>query len=68
MGKEIQKLKATPVIYNYIDKNMPDWAVPTITKLVAKGYLKGDEDGKLGLTEDLIRLYVVNDRVGLYKE
>ena len=45
---------------------MPEWAVPTITKLVDKGFLKGDEEGKLGLTEDLMRLLVINDRAGLY--
>lgn len=52
--------------YDYIDGNMPVWAVPTITKLVDKGYLKGDDEGKLNLTEDMMRLYVVNDRAGLY--
>ena len=52
--------------YDYIDGNMPVWAVPTITKLVDKGYLKGDDEGKLNLTEDMMRLYVVNDRGGLY--
>ena len=30
-----------PMIYNYIDENMPDWAKPTIQKLVDKGILKG---------------------------
>ena len=52
--------------YDYIDGNMPVWAVRTITKLVDKGYLKGDDEGKLNLTEDMMRLYVVNDRAGLY--
>lgn len=54
--------------YDYVDENMPSWAVPTITKLVTKGYLKGDESGKLNLTEDQLRLYTVNDRAGLYGE
>ena len=64
--KEIDYIKAQLATYDYIDENMPEWAVPTITKLVDKGFLKGDEEGKLGLTEDLMRLLVINDRAGLY--
>ncbi len=55
----------TPMIYNYIDDNMPDWAKPTIQKLVDKGMLKGSESG-LNLTEDLMRILVINDRAGIY--
>ena len=64
--KEIDYIKAQLATYDYIDENMPEWAIPTITKLVDKGFLKGDEEGKLGLTEDLMRLLVINDRAGLY--
>lgn len=56
---------ANPMIYNYIDDNMPDWAKPTIQKLVDKGFLKGDGNG-LNLNEDLMRMLVINDRAGLY--
>lgn len=54
------------MIYNYIDKNMPDWAKPTIQKLVDKKLLVGNEKGELGLTEEMLKIYVVNDRAGLY--
>lgn len=54
-----------PMIYNYIDNNMPEWARPTIQKLVDRGILKGDGDG-LNLDENLMRLLVINDRAGLY--
>ena len=54
------------MIYDYIDDNMPEWARPTITKLVNKGFLKGDSEGKLGLTYDLMRLLIINDRAGIY--
>ena len=64
--KEIDYIKAQLATYDYIDENMPEWAIPTITKLVDKGFLKGDEEGKLGLTEDLIRMFIVNDRAGIY--
>lgn len=56
-----------PMIYNYIDKNMPDWARPTIQKLVDKGYLKGDGEG-LNLDDNLLRMLVINDRAGVYGE
>lgn len=53
------------MIYNYIDGNMPEWAKPTIQKLVDKGYLQGGEKG-LNLTDDLLRMLVINDRAGIY--
>ena len=52
------------MIYNYIDKNMPDWATPTIKKLVDNGYLNGDENG-LNLTDEMLRIFVVLDRAGI---
>ena len=68
MGTELEDLRNTvkAIIYDYIDENMPEWARPTIQKLVDKGFLKGDEEGKLGLTEELMRMFIVNDRAGIY--
>lgn len=65
LGDRITKLE-NPMIYNYIDKNMPEWARPTIQKLVGKGYLVGNNKGELGLTDSDLRQYVVNDRAGIY--
>lgn len=64
LSNDIKELK-NPMIYNYIDKNMPEWARPTIQKLMDKGLLKGTENG-LNLTEDLMRVLVINDRAGIY--
>lgn len=61
---ELHNLK-NPMVYNYIDDNMPSWARPTIQKLVDKGVVKGDENG-LGLTYEDLRHLVWNDRAGLY--
>ena len=47
---------------------MPDWAKPTVQKMLSKGYLKGDDEGKLGLTDELLRIFVINDRAGVYGE
>lgn len=64
----IREINRRLTIYDYIDANIPEWAAPTIEKLIKKGFLKGDEEGKLGLTEDLMRQLVINDRAGLYGE
>jgi len=67
---EIKSLKLRKekyeMIYNYIDDNMPDWARNTVKKLVEKGYLKGNENGELGLNDTMLKLLVINDRAGLY--
>ena len=55
-----------PMIYDYMDDNMPSWAKPTIQKLMDKGFLVGDDEGRLGLTMDAIRIFVANDRAGIY--
>lgn len=55
-----------PMIYNYIDNNMPEWARPTIQKMVDKGILRGNEKGELGLNETMLKIFVTNDRAGLY--
>lgn len=46
--------------------DVPDWARPTIQKLVDKGFLQGTADGNLNLNDAMCRLLVVNDRAGLY--
>ena len=65
LADRITKLEQ-PMIYNYINKNMPEWARPTVQKLVDKGILKGDESG-LHLTDSDLRQLVINDRAGLYE-
>ena len=48
-------------------EDIPKWGKPTVEKLVHKGYLDGTGDG-FGLTYDLLRILVINDRAGLYGE
>ncbi len=45
---DVDKLK-NKMVYAWVDDNMPDWAKPTVTKLMRKGYLKGDNEGRLML-------------------
>lgn len=51
--------------YNAV-KGMPDWAQATIQKLIDRGYLSGSGTS-LNLSEDMLRMFVINDRAGLYK-
>lgn len=45
---------------------MPDWAKPTIQKVIDKGILKGDGSG-LHLSEDNMKMFIYMDRMGLIK-
>lgn len=55
----------SPMIYNYIDDNMPSYARDTVKKLVDKGYLKGETSG-LKLNDEMLRLFVILDRSGVF--
>lgn len=52
-------------LYDSIDE-CPAWARETVRKLADKGILQGEDGGRLGLTYDLMRLLVINDRAGVY--
>lgn len=54
------------MIYNYMDSNMPEWARETIQKLMDKGYLTGVADNELGLTTDMLRIFVIMDKAGVF--
>lgn len=60
LGDRITKLE-NPMIYNYIDDNMPAWARATVQKLVDMGIIIGDENG-LGLNYSQLKLLVILDR------
>ena len=64
--KEVRELLEAilPDIYETIEE-VPDWGKATVRKLVDKKLLEGEGDG-LGMTYDLLRVLVINDRAGLY--
>ncbi len=64
LKKAIEEIK--PKIYRYMDNNMPEWAKPTVQKLMDRGIISGVADNCLDLSNDLLRLIVINDRAGLY--
>ena len=52
-------------VYNWTVE-VPEWARPTVQKLLDKGYLKGNDKGELELTYSMLKMIVINDRAGLY--
>lgn len=52
-------------IYRYTAE-LPDWAKPTVQKLLDKGLYSGAGEDDLNLPETLMRVLVINDRAGLY--
>ena len=66
LKKEINQLKTRVGYFNYIDNNMNESYRPTVEKLVNSGRLKGNEKGELMLTNDMMRLLTILDRVGVF--
>lgn len=63
--QEIANAEKAKKVYDTVDA-VPAWGKATVQKLVNKGFLQGDDQGKLALTTDLLRLLVINDRAHLY--
>lgn len=50
--------------YNTIEE-VPEWGRATVKKMIEKGLLSGNGTG-LDLSRDMLRVFVVNDRAGIY--
>ena len=46
--------------------DIPDWGKATIEKLIAENALIGIVGGNLDISQDMLRVLVINDRMGLY--
>lgn len=55
---------ANPMVYNYVDDNMPEWARSSVQKAIDKGILSGTGGG-WDLKYDDLRVLVWLDRLGL---
>lgn len=53
-------------VYHYTC-DLPDWAKPTIQKLLDNGTYAGSAEDDLNLPENVMRTLVINDRAGLYE-
>jgi N-acetylmuramoyl-L-alanine amidase len=47
-------------------EDVPEWGLVTVKKLIDKKALAMPADGKINLSEDMLRIFVINDRMGLY--
>lgn len=47
-------------------EDIPAWGKPTVEKLVNKKAIQGDENGDLNISNDLLRILVIHDRLGVY--
>lgn len=47
-------------------ENVPDWAKPTVQRLMEQDILLGDENGDLNLSGDMVRTLVILDRAGVF--
>ena len=63
-GAQNDAKEENEVRYNTVQE-CPSWAQKTIQKLIDKGYLSGDGQ-KLDLSHDMVRMFVINDRAGMY--
>lgn len=51
--------------YNKLEE-IPEWGKATVEKLMNLELLKGNENGDLDLSHDMLRIFVIEDRAGLY--
>ena len=65
LNTKVDKLSNEKMVYNYIDQNMPESYRPTIQKLVGNGVLRGNEQGELMLTKEMMRILTILDRIGI---
>lgn len=64
--KQVEELTiAKERVYHYT-KELPDWAKPTIQKLLDRGIYSGSSESDLNLPETIMRVLVINDRAGIY--
>ncbi|MEG1868975.1 MAG: hypothetical protein RR219_08605, partial [Clostridiales bacterium] len=63
IGKETEDKEM--IYYNSL-REIPEYGKKTIEKLLDKGVLQGCENGNLQISEDMLRILVINHRAGLY--
>ena len=62
LAERMDKIE-NPMIYNYIDKNMPEWAHEGVQYCIDKGIISGTDENKLGLDDKDLKLCTMLMRV-----
>lgn len=66
LGKRIDIIESEmPKIYRYT-VDVPEWGRATVQKLLDAGYFSGAAEDDLNLSEDMLRLFVILDRAGMF--
>ncbi|MDR1160159.1 MAG: N-acetylmuramoyl-L-alanine amidase [Syntrophomonadaceae bacterium] len=66
LGLEWKEEEDDMVRYEKIEDVPADWGRDTIQKLIDKDLLAVPDDGKIDISRDMLRVLVINDRMGLY--
>lgn len=61
-----EEFKGGLTVYKPLEA-VPEWAKPTVEKLIGRGYLEGDGEG-LNLSRDMVRMLVILDRAGVFEK
>ena len=65
---EVKRLiEQSRTVYQTVSE-VPDWGRATVEKLMRKGWLKGRDGAAIDLSEETLRVLVINDRSGIYGE
>lgn len=56
--------KEDDMIYYHKLEDIPEWGEPTVQRLLNADALRGDENGDLDLSRDMLRILVILDRLG----
>lgn len=64
--EQVEKLTLQAEKIYHKTTEIPEWAKPTMEKLIDKGLYNGAGENDLNLPETLMRVLVINDRAGLY--
>lgn len=66
INQQLVNVVQTTMVYDYIDENMPDWARAAVQAAMSCGAIKGDENGRLGLSYKDLRAICREYRCGMY--
>ena len=66
INQQLVNVVQTTMVYDYVDDNMPDWARTAVQAAMSFGAIRGDENGRLGLSYKDLRAICREYRCGLY--
>lgn len=66
VNQQLVNVVQTTMVYDYVDDNMPDWARTAVQAAMSFGAIRGDENGRLGLSYKDLRAICREYRCGLY--